>query len=248
MLTPSESDRLCVVLVSTRNPLNIGAVARAMQNFGFKRLRVVNPYEAAFREARSAVGAFPLLKNAEEFKSVASAIADCTLVVGTTAPGYRQIEHPDITLENGAPIILKELGIAPNLPNRVAILFGSEKSGLSNEHLSYCHWRMHVATGEEQPSMNLGQAVAVCLYELTRGTAAAHPPDTPAPASAEEMERITAVLLDSLDASGYLAIRPSADKENSVRRMVRRLNLSAEDVPVWLGMLRQIIWKLRNTP
>lgn len=246
MLTPSESDRLCVVLVCTRNPLNIGAVARAMQNFGFQRLRVVNPYEAAFREARSAVGASTLLKNAEEFKSVAAAIADCTLVVGTTAPSQRQIEHPVITLENGAPIILKELSVAPKFSNRAAILFGSEKRGLSNEDLSYCHWQMHISTGEQQPSMNLGHAVAVCLYELTRGKAIPDPSNTPPPASSEEMERVTAVLLDALDASGYLAIRPSADKENSVRRMVRRLQLSSEDSTLWLGMLRQIAWKLRN--
>jgi TrmH family RNA methyltransferase len=247
MLAPSESDRLCVVLVSTRNPLNIGAAARAMQNFGFHRLRVVNPYDAAFREARSAVGASTLLKNAEEFKSVAAAIADCTLVVGTTALGPRQIEHSVMTLESCAPLILKELRVAPNLSNRVAILFGSEKSGLSNEDLSYCHWRLHIPTNARQPSMNLGQAVAVCLYELTRGTAAADLSDTPPPATSEEVDRVTAILLDALDESGYLAIRPSPEKEGSVRRMIRRLHLSSEDATLWLGMLRQIAWKLRKT-
>src|ERR1700687_2774005 len=80
-----ESDRLRVVLVAARNPPNIGAAARAMSNFGFHRLRVVVPYEKAFREARSAVGASRLLANAEEYKTVADAVADCTLVVGTTA-------------------------------------------------------------------------------------------------------------------------------------------------------------------
>ena len=72
-------------MVSTRNPLNIGAAARAMANFGFQRLCVVNPYDVAFREARSAVGAAPLLQAAEEFATVADAIANCTLVVGTTS-------------------------------------------------------------------------------------------------------------------------------------------------------------------
>jgi tRNA C32,U32 (ribose-2'-O)-methylase TrmJ len=80
----SLSKRLFVVLVATRNPLNIGAAARAMSNFGFVNLRVVNPYELAFREARSAVGASGLLKNAKEYKTVAEAVADCSLVVGTT--------------------------------------------------------------------------------------------------------------------------------------------------------------------
>jgi tRNA C32,U32 (ribose-2'-O)-methylase TrmJ len=73
-------------MVSTRNPLNIGAAARAMANFGFARLCVVNPYDVAFREARSAVGAAPLLQAAQEFATVAEAVAGCTLVVGTTAP------------------------------------------------------------------------------------------------------------------------------------------------------------------
>src|ERR1039458_10407188 len=86
-------DNLRVVLVATRNPLNIGAAARAMSNFGVRRLRVVNPYEAAFREARSAVGAAGLLARAEQYGSVAEAVADCRLVGGTTAAGRREVQH-----------------------------------------------------------------------------------------------------------------------------------------------------------
>src|SRR5690348_17989877 len=97
----SEFDRLRVVLVNTRNPLNIGAAARAMSNFGFAHLRVVNPFELAFREARSAVGAAPLLIRAEEFQSVAEAVADCSLVVGTTALNRRDPQHPVRKLEEG---------------------------------------------------------------------------------------------------------------------------------------------------
>jgi TrmH family RNA methyltransferase len=246
VLTPSESDRLCVILVSTRNPLNIGAAARAMCNFGFQRLRVVNPYATAFREARSAVGASTLLASAEEFKTVAEAVADCTLVVGTTAIGHRQIQHPLKTLTAGAPLLLSELCSANTKMQRAAILFGSEKFGLSNEDLSHCHWLMHIPTEEEQPSMNLGQAVAVCLYELVRSDTTAQMEENLALASAGEMERITTVLLDALDRSGYMSIRPSEDKEEIVRRMVRRLSLSAEDAKVWLGMFRQILWKLRE--
>ena len=91
-MTPAEPDRLRVVLVATRNPLNVGAAARAMSNFGFSRLRVVAPYDVAFREARSAVGAPQLLKNAEEFQNVSDAVADCSLVVGTTAAGKRELQ------------------------------------------------------------------------------------------------------------------------------------------------------------
>src|ERR1035441_6636048 len=81
--TPTQLGRLHVVLVAARNPLNIGAGARAMSNFGFGSLRVVNPFEPSFREARSAVGASDILAKAEQFKNVAEAVADCALVVGT---------------------------------------------------------------------------------------------------------------------------------------------------------------------
>src|SRR5271154_5354909 len=131
----TEIDRLSIVLVSTRNPLNIGAAARAMSNFGFLHLRVVNPYEAAFREARSAVGASTVLSRAEEFASVAEAVADCTLVVGATAVGHRELQHPARPLEAAARVIRKRLRSC-----RVALLFGSEKVGLSNRDLSHCHW------------------------------------------------------------------------------------------------------------
>src|SRR5512137_1215244 len=94
---------LRVVLISPRNPLNIGAAARAMFNFGFSRMRVVNPYEVAFREARSAIGARDILQAAEEFSSVAEAVADCALVVGTTSLGHRGLEHTLHRLEKGAP-------------------------------------------------------------------------------------------------------------------------------------------------
>src|SRR5271156_4540509 len=157
------SNRLRVVLVDARNPLNIGAAARAMANFGFERLRVVNPYDVAFREARSAVGAAPLLRAAEEFSTVADAVADCTLVVGTTSVGNRELQHPIRRLEYGSKLIQRRLASAS-----VALLFGSEKFGLSNEDLSHCHWLMRIPTTDPGLSMNLGQAVALCLYELAR--------------------------------------------------------------------------------
>ena len=154
-------ENLRVVLVAVRNSLNIGAVARAMSNFGAKQLRVVNPYEAAWREAKSAVGAADLLARAEECVAVAEAVADCSLVVGTTAVGNRELRQPLWSLPEAGPAIRERLKTS-----NVALLFGSEKWGLSNESLSYCHWLLRIPTREEHRSMNLGQAVAVCLYEL----------------------------------------------------------------------------------
>jgi len=229
------------VLVATRNPLNLGAAARAMSNFGFLRLRVVNPYELAFREARSAVGASALLKNAEEYKTVADAVADCTLVVGTTALRSRELNHTLHPLERGAARIRKQLR-----SQRIALLFGSEKVGLSNQDLSHCHWLIRIPTREQHASMNLGQAVAVCLYELARQTYTMPKAARPPTASAGEVERITQVLLEALGACGYLSPRSAASADAKIRRLVRRLHLEKDDAAVCLGMLRQILWKLRS--
>ncbi|HTU50881.1 MAG TPA: TrmJ/YjtD family RNA methyltransferase [Acidobacteriaceae bacterium] len=239
-----DPDRLCIILVSTRNPLNIGAAARAMCNFGFHHLRLVQPYDPAFREARSAVGASSVLTDAKAFSALAEAVADCTLVVGTTAIRHRQLQHPLHLLKDGAPLILQELAAPPDHPSRVAILFGSEKVGLSNEDLSHCHWLMHIPTGDEQKSMNLGQAVAVCLYELARNSTAPFPITDKPRTSAEEVERLTAVLIETLRSSNYMDAQSAGSKEEDIRRMLRRMQLSSEDVTTWLGMLRQILWRL----
>jgi tRNA/rRNA methyltransferase len=275
LLSEAELDRLRVVLVATRNPLNVGAAARAMSNFGVRRLRVVNPYEAAFREARSAVGAAAVLADAEECETVAEAVADCALVVGTTAAERRQLQQPLRRLEQGARAIRKQLA-----SGNVALLVGSEKRGLSNEDLSHCHWLLRIPTRAAHGSMNLGQAVAVCLYELVRDPTSARdgqmwgtkrdPTSAKSgqmwgtkrdPTSAKggqmwgtkaeratagEMERITTVLLEVLSESGYLKPRAAAATREKIRRLVRRLELSPGDAEVWLGMLRQILWKLRS--
>ena len=240
-----DPDRLCVILVSTRNPLNIGAAARAMCNFGFHRLRLVHPYDLAFREARSAVGASAVLTDAEEFATVADAVADCTLVVGTTAIGHRQLQHPLQVLKEGAASILQHRTAHPDHPSRVAVLFGSEKVGLSNDDLSHCHWLMHIPTSDQQKSMNLGQAVAVCLYEIVRESGLPSPSSEFPRASAEEVERVTTALLETLHTSEYIDAQSQDSREQVVRRMLRRMQLSTEDASTWLGILRQILWKLR---
>jgi TrmH family RNA methyltransferase len=224
-----------VVLVAPRNPLNIGAAARAMNNFGFGRLRLVNPYQVAFQEARSAVNARGILSAAQEFPTLAEAIADCSLVVGTTSLGHRELQHTLRAVEYGGRLIRKRLAAAP-----VALLFGSEKFGLSNEDLSHCQWLVRIGT---EGSMNLGQAVAVCLYELVRNPTPPKP-DQRKPASAEDLDRLTELLTEVLQKSGYVHTEGADAK---IRRLVRRLNLAGHDAEIWLGMIRQIHWKLTST-
>jgi len=190
---------LFIVLVSTRNPLNIGAVARAMSNFGFFKLRVVNPYDVAWREARSAVGASQLLADAQEFKSVPDAVADCSLVIGTTAASNRELQHPLKSLPVAARDIRKRI-----TKEDIAILFGSEKRGLSKDDLSHCHWLLRIPTRPDHASMNLGQAVAVTLYELARISTRALKDAGAQAATSADLERLTAQLLELLDHSGYI--------------------------------------------
>jgi TrmH family RNA methyltransferase len=236
-------ENLRIVMVCSRNPLNIGAAARAMSNFGALYLRVVTPYEKAFREAVSAVGAAPLLAKAEEYDSVAEATHDCSLVVGTTAIGHREVQHQLYPLEEAAKKIRKTLA-----SSRVAILFGSEKTGLSNHDLSHCHFLLRIPTREEHRSMNLAQAVAIVVYEISRGCATAKAKNklSSAAADMESVNRIAAVLLETLHASGYIHRRSAATAEEKLRRMLRRFQLSSADAEVLLGMLRKILWKLKS--
>jgi tRNA/rRNA methyltransferase len=238
----NELDRLRIVLVSTRNPLNLGAAARAMSNFGVLHLRVVNPYEPSFREARSAVGpAAGVLAQAEVFGSLAEAVADCALVVGTTAIQHRELQHSMHRIDTAAEHIRQQLA-----QTNVALVFGSEKSGLTNDDLSHCHWLLHIPARGEHLSMNLGQAVAVTLYELVRELRTLPPVEQDEPATSAELERLTMTLLEALQQSGYATPATLASTEEKARRLVHRMGLSARDAELLLGMLRQMLWKLRS--
>jgi tRNA/rRNA methyltransferase len=136
-----------------------------MANFGFRGLAVVTPYAPTWREARSAVGAPEILLKASETANLGEAVARATLVVGTGTLTYRKPEQRVVLLPELAPLVRQEL----ERGGRVAVVFGPEKHGLTRDDLSYCHILVEIPTDARQPSMNLGQAVAVCLYELAAG-------------------------------------------------------------------------------
>jgi TrmH family RNA methyltransferase len=247
VLSPQQLDQVCVVLVRARNPNNIGAVARAMHDFGFRHLRLVNDYAVPFETARSAVDASAVLASAATFPSVADAVADCTLVVGTTAVGERALQHPLHALPEAASAIHTEL---MREGGRVALLFGSEKTGLSNDELSHCNWLLTIPMEQHEdirhPSMNLGQAAAVCLYELVRQTGVHVGTGTQQSAPSGEVERLTALLKDVLEKTGYTKRHPANSDESQIRRLVLRMGLAANDVPVWMGIMRQVLWRVRS--
>jgi TrmH family RNA methyltransferase len=245
MLTEEQRAQVTLVLVRARNPNNIGAVARAMHGFGFTDLRLVNEYSVSLEKARSAIDASDILATAREFVTVADAVADCNLVVGTTAVGERKQDHPLHTPAQAGGLIRSALGTA-----RVALLFGSEKTGLSNDALSHCNWLltipMHPSPGLRHASMNLGQAAAVCLYELIRVTDNSARSEMQPAAQAEDLERVIELLAQMLASIGYARRRPASAEPTAVRRMVRRLNLNQSDARKWIGILRQLLWKINE--
>jgi tRNA/rRNA methyltransferase len=274
MLSAAARARLTVVLVGARNPQNIGAAARAMQDFGFSDLRVVNeftpPFEAAQLEAKSAVGAQSVMANARQFDALADAIADCTLIIGTTAIGGRELTREIVTLQTAAPVVLQALetqrtgapgpdsGTRDDVPQRsteepprVALLFGSEKTGLTNDQLSHCQLLLTIplfdptATGmaTRHLSMNLGQSVAVCLYELTREGlehARALPELHQTRATAEDHERLTQRLLELMQQTGYARRFPANAREPIVRGLTQHLATTRDEAATWLGLFRHL--------
>lgn len=242
MLTPAQRDRLNIVLVSPRNPLNIGAVARAMANFGFEHLSVVAAYEPHWRDARSAVGAPELLANASEFATVPEAIANCTFVLGTGTLTYRKPDQPVLPLPALAPVVEQHLASG----GRAAILFGSEKRGLSRDDLSYCHALVEIPTDPRQPSMNLGQAAAVCLYELANGSTRATAAPAPAqpPIDSATLDRLADLIEKTMLAAHYSPASMRETNRHDLRVLLRRLNLSPLDSRRIFGLFRRILHRL----
>ncbi len=266
-----------MVLVSPRNPLNIGAAARAMANFGCRRLAVVAPYDPTWREARSAVGAPELLQDATRAESLAEAVRQATLVLGTGSLTYRRPEQPVVTLPELAPLVERELARG----GRIALVFGPEKHGLTREDLSCCHWLVEIPTDPRQPSMNLGQAVAVCLYELSArggegaeaaetasdspittpgteasaesGAAASGSPGaaasgSPGAAASGSLDLLGQVVEETMRAAGYSPRSMQAANRHDLRLLLRRLSLRERDLRRVLGLFRRILWRLKRAP
>ena len=291
MLSTAARARLTVVLVGARNPSNIGAAARAMQDFGFSDLRIVNDFTAPFEaaqleaasletaslEAKSAVAAQHVMRAARRYDDLASAIADCTLIVATTAIGERQLKQVLLPLQDAAPRIpaglnaAKAAGSDEPKPSttapRVALLFGSEKTGLTNDQLSHANLLTTIPmyspvaaapeTATRHLSMNLGQSVAVCLYELTRSgfeSSVEIPPLHEAPSTAEDRELLTQLLLDVLHTTGYTRRFPANASEPLVRQLVQQLGaahreaMTHRQAMTLMGVLRQILWRERQQP
>lgn len=223
-----------IVLVRPRDPNNIGAVARAMKNFGFSNLTVVGVHPPNWDEITSAPNATDLLANAQVVTSISEAIADCNLVVGTT--DYRRIEDKQTVY---TPFDLsRDLAEADY---KLALVFGSEKHGLTNEDLSHCHRVMSIPTEPNCPSMNLGQAVAVCCYELIRDSAQTGIiPRSAENATARAVEEAFDLSLDVLRQIDFVLPGNEPDLKRRIRGSFFRFNLNKYDIEMLCGILGRI--------
>lgn len=247
LLPASQSDRIRVILVSPRNPLNIGAAARAMANFGLHDLTIVAPFATNWTEAKSAVGAPELLREARVCATLAEAVADCALVLGTGSLDRRRPEQRILPLPQAAGAVQSFLHSHP-ADSRIALVFGSEKHGLTSDDLTWCHAIVVIETADEQPSMNLGQAVAVTLYACTltdvpmQGSLAL-PTRLP---DSEQLERLASLVEATMEEANYMTRGLRSANGEALRILLRRLLPEDADLRRILGLFRRILWRMQH--
>jgi TrmH family RNA methyltransferase len=235
-----------LVLLRPRNPENLGAVARVMKNFGLDDWAVAALGTHDFDAARRvAVHAQELLDRPRVVRTLDEAVADCAWVVGTSSRrvrGKRLLAPPEVARE--------ALERAPQ--GRTAIVFGDERSGLTNAEVDRCHDLSVIPTADGQPSMNLAQAVAVYAWEVRRAaldaTAAARPGSAPAVGATDaELSAVEDALRTALRERGFLA----GPERHAVRDLVatlRRARLGKREARLWLAALRTLARRRRPPP
>lgn len=230
--------RIRVVLVGTQHPGNIGSAARAMKTMGLSRLVLVAPEKAPNAESSAlAAGADDVLAAAPVHATLVDAIADCRLVLGCTARS-RRIQLEELTPRIAARRMLVESATGAE----IALVFGRERTGLSNEELQLCHLAVHIPANPDYSSLNLAAAVQVLSYELRMALLdeAAAPIDSERrdpPASHAEMEGFYGQLADTLDAIDFHKGRAPESAMRKLRRLFNRAGMDAREVRILRGVL-----------
>lgn len=228
--------RVRIVLVNTSHPGNIGAVARAMKNMCLSQLYLVQPQQFPHAEATArASGADDVLASARVCESLPEALAGCGLVIGASA----RLRH--LTIPQQDPRQCAEQVVGEAQQTDVAIIFGREHSGLTNDELGLCHRLLHIPSNPDYSSLNIAAAVQVIAYELRMASgsviAEVANEDGEPPASAEEMERFYVHLQEMLVEVGFL----SADNPRAMMRRLRRLFNRSRPNEVEMNILRGIL-------
>jgi TrmH family RNA methyltransferase len=235
-------DNIRIVLVRPTHPGNIGACARAMKNMGLARLVLIAPAAFPHPEARErAAGAVDVVERIEVYASLEEALAGCRLVIGTSARP-RRIEWPALDPREAARRLVEAAARAP-----AALLFGPERTGLTNEDLDRCHYAVTIPTDPAYPSLNLAAAVQILAYEIFRvGEPPAPPPAGPEPADHAYLQAFYRHLEQVMLQAGFL------DPENprlTMRRLVRLFNRAQPDrdeLDILRGLLTAVQQRLRQ--
>ncbi|MEI7481107.1 MAG: RNA methyltransferase [Elusimicrobiota bacterium] len=253
-----ENISIKIILARPRNPDNIGAAARAMANFGLSELALVAPHIPTWREtaqtaatagsgepiwlmerARAAVGAADIIRAAKIRDTLAEAAADCDLLLGTSALQRRTPDRDVIPLGGALEFLAERLPAGKK--HKVGVLFGSERTGLTNEDLSHCHAALNIPTSEKQPSINLGQAVALVCYELAGQSSTVSPrakrPEAAVP-SVQEIERVVSEICALLDEK-KVAGTGGENYESEIRRSVLDARLTKGAMGILKTLLRR---------
>jgi len=233
------ADRIRIVLVGTQHPGNIGSAARAMKTMGLSRLVLVAPERVPDAESYAlAAGADDVLAAAVTHETLAEAVADCRLVLGCTARGRR------IQLEELEPRAAGMRAVAAaGTGGEIAVVFGRERTGLSNDEYELCHVAVHIPANPEYSSLNLAMAVQVVSYEIRLATLAAGVAAAPGedeqrePASHAEMESFFAQLAETLDAIDFHKGRAPESAMRKLRRLFQRAQPDAREVRILRGVL-----------
>lgn len=227
-----------IVLVEPQSPGNIGMVCRAMKNMGLSQLRLVKGCDRFLPESlKFAVSARDLLEDARVFPDLASALADCTLTVGTTRRHgkYRQEILSPVEV---ATVIREQAG--PDC--RAAIVFGREDSGLTTDELALCRFHATIPSAAEYGSLNLSQSVLIFCYELGKAGASPGGGREEQMATSGEMESLFDQMRSSMMKIGFLNEQNPEHIMRSLRRIFFRADLDNREVAILRGMLTQIDW------
>ena len=226
-----------IVLVRPRGSGNIGSIARAMKNLGARELAIVGPARTRSFWARAmAVHGRDILSKAKLYGTLRDAVADCTLVIGTTCRGglYRRHSQP--------PRAIAGQIVAAARAGKVALIFGPEDHGLSNEDLEHCQRLLTIPSHPEYRSLNVAQAAVICLYEIYLASLAPAEESGIQPAAAEQIARLFDRMKTSLLKIGFLDSENPAHMLLALRRIFGRAELEEKDVRILTGLFRQIEW------
>lgn len=234
----AAADRIRIILVGTQHPGNIGAAARALKTMGLGRLVLVDPLDFPSDEAfRRAAGADDVLSEASVVSTLAEAVADCRFVLGCTARSRR------VALEEHSPRQAAAVALERSASGEVAMVFGRERTGLTNEELQLCHAAVHIPANPEYSSLNLAAAVQVLTYELRvallagcAGPAPEAPVHDPL-ASHAQVEGMFAQLGQTLDDIDFHKGRAPDSAMRKLRRLFLRAQLSEQEVRLLRGIM-----------